>query len=79
VQDATAKLSSGILNGNVNQYGDFNLCQNVVAPDEKFQGKYCLAYLQPRIIKNHKYLEYLRYVIQSHDMLKSEFEDVRLL
>ncbi|XP_076749624.1 uncharacterized protein LOC143422693 isoform X2 [Xylocopa sonorina] len=47
--DASAKLSSGLLRGNVNQFGDFDECLGIVAHVKlnektvKVQGKYCLA------------------------------------
>lgn len=76
MNDATAKISSGIFNGNVNQYGDFDQCLNVDAPNDEFQGKYCLAYLQPLTSKSLKYTEYLRKLLQSHEAFKSNFNDV---
>ncbi|KAK6625957.1 hypothetical protein RUM43_006256 [Polyplax serrata] len=50
--DASAKLPSGVLQGNINQYGDFDECLSINAvfkkPDPKgdslgIRGKYCLA------------------------------------
>ncbi|XP_029161386.1 LOW QUALITY PROTEIN: uncharacterized protein LOC114933095 [Nylanderia fulva] len=47
--DSSAKISSGLLRGNVNQLGDYDQCLGVLAyvkVDErpiKIQGKYCLA------------------------------------
>lgn len=49
--DSSAKIPSGLLRGNVNQFGDFDQCLGVTARvkvDEKtvkVQGKYCLATL----------------------------------
>lgn len=76
MHDATAKLPSGILNGNVNNFGDFDLCYNAEAPSDEFQGKYCLAYLQPSVSKPLKYTNYLRKLMQSHEAFKSNFDDV---
>lgn len=76
VHDATAKLPSGVLNGNVNNFGDFDECLNVDAPDNDFQGKYCLSYLQPKVSKPLIYTSYLRKLIQSHEAFKSNFDDV---
>lgn len=39
--DSTAKLPSGILSGNLNQFGDFDQCLAVAAGP--FEGKFCLA------------------------------------
>lgn len=47
--DAGAKIPSGLLQGNINQLGDFDQCLGITARvkvDEKtvkVQGKYCLA------------------------------------
>ncbi|XP_065335548.1 nose resistant to fluoxetine protein 6-like [Cloeon dipterum] len=43
MHDATGKLASGLLNGNLNQLGDFEQCLSVT------KGQYCLAraYLEP--------------------------------
>lgn len=78
VHDATAKLpSSGLLNGNVNQYGDFDECLSVEAEHSKFKGKYCLAYFQPKVTnKSLKFINYLRRLAQSHEAFKSTFDDV---
>lgn len=40
VQDASAKIPSGVFNGNLNQYGDYDMCLNIVAGTKEFQGKY---------------------------------------
>lgn len=74
VHDATAKIPSGIFNGNMNQYGDFDQCLNVVA-GQKFTGKYCIAYIQPKS-KNGLTRDLLK-LIQSYEFFKSNFEDVR--
>lgn len=76
VHDSSAKISSGILNGNINQLGDFDQCLNVLKPDEEFQGKYCLAYLQPSVSDNSTYLKYLFNLVQSYEVIKSTFDDV---
>ncbi|CAO1376055.1 unnamed protein product [Diamesa tonsa] len=75
MHDSSAKISSGILNGNINQLGDFDQCLNVLNPDEEFQGKYCLAYLQPSVSDNSTYLKYLFNLVQSYEVIKSNFDD----
>lgn len=45
--DSTAKFPTGVLNGNVLQYGDFDQCLDVVAPQNVFRGKYCLLAYNP--------------------------------
>jgi hypothetical protein len=74
IYDASAKLPSGILNGNVNQFGDFDQCLDVISP-ANFQGQYCLAYLQPENINDDK-LKELEVLMQSHHFLNSNFDEV---
>lgn len=76
VHDASAKLTSGILNGNVNQYGDFDQCLDTVAKSHNFKSQYCLAHIQPKLSSNYKYLNYLRTLLLSFEAYKSKFEDV---
>lgn len=76
VHDANAKISSGILRGNVNNFGNFDQCINVVASNEEFQGKYCLAQLQPSVPKNNKHLNHLKSLAQSFEIIQSNFNDV---
>lgn len=76
MHDATAKISSGILSGNVNQFGDFDECLGVEEPTGEFQGQYCLAYLQPEVVHNTPRLLELYRLAQSYEIFKSNFEDV---
>lgn len=78
MHDATAKLSSGLLNGNVNQFGDFDECLNVEVDGAMFKGKYCLAYFQPAVNKSLKFINHLRRLAQSHEAFKSTFDDVSM-
>lgn len=77
MQDATAKIPSGIFNGNLNQYGDYDQCLNVMSSDTKFQGKYCIAYLQPRSLNGT--MKDLLKLVQSHEFFKSNFNDVSFI
>lgn len=89
--DASAKLPSGILNGNVNQFGDFDQCLRVQEPsqtkrgirsnDEGIRGKYCLAYLQPTLPDDNKYgsLQYFYDRVQSWGAFRSTFDDVSII
>lgn len=65
MHDASGKLSSGILNGNINQFGDFDQCLNIesetktgqyfdikTAHEDAIRGKYCLAYLEIKLPQN---------------------------
>jgi len=74
VHDATAKIPSGVFNGNLNQYGDYDMCLNVIASEDEFQGKYCIAYVQPKS-RNGTFKDLLK-LVQSHEFFKSNFDDV---
>jgi hypothetical protein len=74
VLDASAKIPSGIMNGNINQYGDFDQCIDTISPDQKIQGKYCLSFLNPR--NKNLNLENLRKTIQAHEFVKNDIDDV---
>jgi len=71
VHDATGKIASGLLNGNLNQLGDFEQCLSVQ------KGQYCLAraYLEPVTpsVKQDDVLE----LMHSHRMVQSTAYDVR--
>lgn len=77
--DATAKFTpSGILSGNVNQYGNFDECLAISGPLKTLNGKYCLANLQLRLdaAEGKDRLKHLLKYIQSHSAFKSDFNDV---
>lgn len=76
--DANAKLPSGLLNGNINQFGDFDQCLNVRGPIDGLVGKYCLAYVQISVSSKWTRLNHLRKLVQSHDAFISEFNDVSI-
>lgn len=76
VHDASAKVPSGILSGNINQLGDFDECLNVKAPNNEFSGKYCLAYIQMTVPENLPNLYKIRKLLQSHDAFVNDFDDV---
>lgn len=86
MHDASAKLPSGILNGNVNQMGDFHQCLSVRSPDGEVQGQHCVAYLQlllrqeyrgddPSPTPPHPVLAAIYDGIYSHHAFRSNFED----
>ncbi|KAK1137721.1 hypothetical protein K0M31_002215 [Melipona bicolor] len=72
--DATAKIPSGLLNGNVNQFGDFDECIEIEGSDG-IQGQYCLAYLQLSIDKSRLDLNHLHRLIHSHYAFRSNITD----
>ena len=73
--DATAKIPSGLLNGNVNQLGDFDECLGVEG-SEGIRGKYCLAYLQLDVDQSRPDLKYLHRLLHSHYAFRSNVTDV---
>ena len=70
MHDATGKIASGLLNGNLNQLGDFEQCMSVQ------KSKYCLAraYLDPvsPSVKQDNVLD----LMHSHRMVQSTAYDV---
>lgn len=76
MHDASAKIPSGVLNGNMNQYGDFDQCLNVIAPNDEFSGKYCLAYVQLSVSDQLPQLKHIRKLVQSHDAFVNDIDDV---
>ncbi|ALC49761.1 drd [Drosophila busckii] len=79
MHDASGKLNSGILNGNINQPGDFDQCLSIQQPGEDdnnmLRGQYCLAYAQPVLPHKSKRLQSFFKLIQSHGPFRSEFND----
>lgn len=76
VHDASAKIPSGILSGNIHQLGDFDECLNAKAPNNEFSGKYCLAYVQISVPAHLPKLSRLRKLLQAHDAFVNDFDDV---
>lgn len=67
--DATGKLSSGLLNGNVNQFGDFDECM------ELSHAQYCLADVDVKHLMTGP-LERYKNRIHSHFAIVEDFTDV---
>jgi Nose resistant-to-fluoxetine protein, N-terminal domain len=76
VYDANGQIPAGILSGNVNSAGDFQECLSVESESINFRGKHCIAELQPFVTETAPYLNHLRKLAQSFDMMKSNFDDV---
>lgn len=76
--DASAKIPSGLLSGNINQYGDFDECLNTISPSqENLQGKYCLSYIQIAVPSDSlPRLKHIRKLMQSYDAFVNDFNDV---
>ena len=69
--DASAKIGSGILNGNINNFGDFDECLD--SKLESFQGKYCLSEIQFEI---HTHVKHFKNLILANEPYKNELDDV---
>lgn len=77
--DASATLPSGILSGNINSFGDFQECLKIAnVGATKFKGKHCYVELQPFVNNTAPYINHLRLLIQSYEMVQSRLEDVSL-
>jgi hypothetical protein len=79
VFDASAKLSSGILSGNINNYGDVDECLSIneVSP-YTIQGKHCAIRFQTFIKNSNEtpYIAFLHQLTQSFELIKSHLDDV---
>lgn len=76
--DATAKVPSGLLSGNVNQFGDFDECLSVEG-SEGIRGKYCLAFIQLNVDQSRPDLKHLHRLVQSHYLFKNNYTDVSII
>lgn len=82
VYDSSGKIPSGLLNGNINQFGDFDQCLNIMEPSLNIKGKYCLAYFQLKQIEGEPTSNDINNIfklLQSHFFFKSELTDVSLI
>lgn len=79
--DASSKIPSGLLRGNANQFGDFDLCTEIrtkiIVKDEKsvkIKGKYCLANVDIRA--SDEEMKLAVHLMQGRNLLRSRIEDV---
>lgn len=77
VHDASAKLPSGLLQGNVHQYGNYDECLSSNSPSNDFQGRFCLTNVQVSIPDHLKALKFMKENLVLDEMFKSTFQDVR--
>lgn len=78
--DSNAKLPSGLLNGNVNQLGDFDQCLGVEQPGGSVRGQYCLAYIEVSLGAGQTGpVADLHGLLHSHYAFRSRLEDVSSL
>lgn len=79
--DANAKIPSGLLRGNGNQFGDFDLCTGIrtkvkIKDDKsvKIRGKYCLANIE--VAAEDEQLKMSIHLLQSRNFLRNRLDDV---
>lgn len=78
--DAGGKIGSGILHGNINQLGNFDLCTDIATKIKiseettvRVKGKYCLAHLDIHVTDDN--LKYLVHLINGKSLLRSTIND----
>ncbi|XP_062700200.1 uncharacterized protein LOC109417217 [Aedes albopictus] len=78
--DASAKVTSGLLRGNANQLGDYDLCTGIatkvkVKEDEqvRMRGKYCLAHID--VVAEDDDLKLPVHLLQGRGFIKSTLND----
>jgi hypothetical protein len=89
VFDSSAKIPSGLLSGNINQYGDFDQCLDVKTEldppmyphleNYHIVGKYCLAALDVDIRQSYRHsgvLEEVDDLMHAHRPIISTVNDV---
>jgi cob(I)alamin adenosyltransferase len=65
-----------MLSGNVNSLGDIDECLSVYNNKLRIYGKHCYVEVQASVNESTSYVNYLRKLIQSHEMIKSNLDDV---
>lgn len=81
MMDANAKIPSGLLRGNTNQLGDFDLCTRIAqkiklsqSSSVKMKGKYCLANID--VVAAVDELKLPVHLMQGRNFLRSTINDV---
>ena len=84
MMDANAKIPSGLLRGNVNQLGDFDLCTKISQKIKisesnviKMKGKYCLANID--VVAAVDQLKLPVHLMQGRNFIRSTINDVSLV
>lgn len=84
MMDANAKLPSGLLRGNINQLGDFDLCTKISQKIKiselnvmKMKGKYCLANID--VVASVDQLKLPVHLMQGRNFIRSTINDVSLV
>lgn len=73
MHDASAKLLSGLLSGNINNFGDFDECLKARSLNYNIQGQYCLAYMKIDVPEEMVHLHKLRKLSHSLETFQSSF------
>jgi Nose resistant-to-fluoxetine protein, N-terminal domain len=73
VFDASAKISSGILSGNINNFGDFDECLQARLSGSGVKGQYCLSYVNVDVPKEMSHLTKLKGLSHSLETFKGNF------
>jgi hypothetical protein len=81
MMDANAKIPSGLMRGNTNQLGDFDLCTKISqkikiteSNSMKMKGKYCLANID--VVAAADQLKLPVHLIQGRNFIRSTINDV---
>lgn len=76
--DASAKISSGLLSGNLNNFGDFDECLAARSQTDGFiSGQYCLAYVNIEVPDHLKELKKLSHSLETfRSNFSRGFDDV---
>ncbi|KAL7027103.1 hypothetical protein ACKWTF_005310 [Chironomus riparius] len=73
--DASGHFSTGILRGNANSFGDYEECLSVHNEKLRIKGKHCYIEMQPHVNGSAEYLNYIRELVQSFEIIKSKITD----
>jgi hypothetical protein len=73
VFDASAKVSSGLLSGNINNFGDFDECLRTKSRSRDIGGKFCLAYVNVEVPEDMKIMKQLKKLSHSMETFKGNF------
>jgi hypothetical protein len=80
VHDSSAKLPSGVFQGNIQQLGDFDQCLGESSsPDGNVNGRYCLTNVQVSLPDEFKFLRYLKEKRVLVENFRSTLRNVRLV
>lgn len=73
VFDSTAKISSGILSGNINSFGDFDECLRSKSSLRNIGGKFCLTYVNIEVPDDMIILRKLKHLSHSLETFRGNF------